>query len=69
MSALPFSKSFTYHGSEIKGENFYSHSEGNVKLHALPFWLKFTYQFNSGKKADKIDRIKEGIGNMPKKGF
>ena len=69
MSALPFSRTFTYHGTEIKAENFYSHSEGNVKMHALPFWLKFTYQFNSGKKADKIDRVKEDIDNMPKKGF
>lgn len=69
MSALPFSKSFTYQGSEIKGENFYSHSEGNVKLSAFPVWLKFTYQFNSGKKVNKIDRVKEDIDNMPKKGF
>ena len=50
MSALPFSKSFTYQGTEIKGENFYSHSEGNIKLSAFPVWFKFNYQFNSGKK-------------------
>lgn len=69
MSALPFSKSFTYQGSEIKGKDFYSHSEGDVRLSALPLWLKFTYQFNSGKKVNKIDRVKEEIDNMPKKGF
>jgi outer membrane cobalamin receptor len=69
MSALPFSKSFTYHGMEIKGENFYNHSEGNVKVSVLPLWLKLTYQFNSGKKVNKIDRVKEEVDKMPKKGF
>jgi hypothetical protein len=69
MSALPFSKSFTYQGSEIKGVDFYSHSEGNIKLSAFPVWLKFTYKFNSGKKLNKINRDKEDIDNMPKKGF
>jgi hypothetical protein len=69
MSALPFSKSFTYQGSEIKGRDFYSHSEGNIKLSAFPVWLKFTYQFNSGKKVNKINRVKEDIDKMPKKGF
>ncbi len=69
MSALPFSKSFTYQGSEVRGENFYSHSEGNVKLSVVPVWLKFTYQFNSGKKSEKINREKEEVDNMPKKGF
>jgi len=68
-SALPFSKTFTYQGSEIKGANFYSHSEGNVKMAAFPLWLKFTYQFNSGKTVNKINRTKEEIDIMPKKGF
>ncbi len=68
-SAIPFSKSFTYQGTEIKGVDFYSHSEGNLRLSAVPVWLKFTYQFNSGKAAHKINRTNEDIDNMPKKGF
>jgi hypothetical protein len=68
-SALPLSKSFTYQGTEIKGVNFYSRSEGDLRLSAVPFWLKFTYQFNSGKAGHKINRDKEDIDNMPKKGF
>jgi hypothetical protein len=68
-SALPFSRSFTYHGNDIKGEDFYSHSEGNVKLSVLPVWLSFKYQFNSGKQLNHINRVKEDIDNMPKKGF
>lgn len=68
-TALPFSKTFTYQGTEIKGADFYSHSEGNLRLPAIPFWLKFAYQFNSGKAGHKINRDKEDIGNMPKKGF
>jgi outer membrane receptor protein involved in Fe transport len=69
MSALTFSKWFTYEGSEIKGGDFYSHSEGNVKLSAFPVWLKFTYQFNSGRKENKTNRMNEDIEKMPKKGF
>ena len=68
-TAIPFSKSFTYQGTEIKGTDFYSHSEGNLRLPAIPFWLKFSYQFNSGKAGHKTNREKEDIDNMPKKGF
>lgn len=69
MSALPFTKQFTYQGSETRGENFYSHSEGNIKLPAFPVWFKFNYQFNSGKASNGVNHSKEDIDNMPKKGF
>jgi hypothetical protein len=68
-SALPFSRTFTYHGSEIKGANFYSYSAGNIRLSAIPLWLKFTYSFNSGKILNRFSGNKEDIDNMPKKGF
>ena len=68
-SALPFSKSFTYQGAEIKGNEFYSHSEGNVKLSVFPLWLSFKYQFASGKILNQINRVREDIDKMPKKGF
>ena len=69
VSAIPFSKSFTYQGNEIEAENFYSHSEGKIKMSAFPIWFKFKYQFSSGKKGNRINRTKERIENMPKKGF
>jgi hypothetical protein len=68
-SALPFVKTFTYQGSEIKGADFYSYSDGNIRLSAVPLWLKFTYLFNSGKILNKSASNKEDIDNMPKKGF
>jgi hypothetical protein len=68
-TALPFTKSFTYEGTEIKGMNFYSRSEGDVRLSSVPVWLKFTYQFNSGKSVHKLNRTSEDVDNMPKKGF
>jgi hypothetical protein len=68
-SALTFSKSFTYHGSEFNGNNFYSHSQGDVKLSAFPAWLSFTYNFNSGKSSSQSNSTKEDIYDMPKKGF
>jgi hypothetical protein len=69
VSALPFTKSFTYQGSEIDGSNFYSHYEGNVKI-SNPFcWFKLCYQFSTGKKKEAIDHATEEIDNLPKKGF
>ena len=68
VSAIPFTRSFIYQGSEINGSNFYSYYTGNVKL-SNPIWFKLSYQFNSGKNRDKINREKEEIDNLPKKGF
>ena len=68
-SVLPFTRSFTYQGNEIRGVNFYSRTEGNIRLTAFPVWINFTYQFNSGKVFNKITRNKEDIDTMPKKGF
>ncbi len=68
-SGIPFAKTFTYQGEEIRGTDFYSHSVGNIRMSAIPVWLKFTYQFNSGKGVNKINGTKEEIDNMPKKGF
>lgn len=68
-SGLPFAKSFMYQGEEIEGTNFYSRSEGNIKMSTIPVWLKFNYQFSSGKKGNNIDRVKDINENLPKKGF
>ena len=69
VSALPFTKTFTYQGSEIDGPDFYSHYAGKVNV-AQPFcWLKLSYQFSSGNKRENINRATEEINNFPKKGF
>jgi hypothetical protein len=68
-SALMFTRSFTYQGTEIKGEEFFSHSEGNVRIPLFPLWFSLKYEFNSGRKLNKIDRTREDIDKMPKKGF
>jgi hypothetical protein len=68
-SAVPFKKSVTYHANYISGQNFRSHWEGNIKTNGFPLWLKLSYQFNSGKKVNIIQREKEQIKAIPKKGF
>lgn len=68
-SALTFTKSFTYHGNDFSGNDFYSHSQGDVKLSAFPVWLSFRYDFNSGKSSDRTNNATDDIYNMPKKGF
>ncbi len=69
VSALPFTRTFTYQGSETSGPDFSSHYEGNVQLTSIPVWFKLSYQFSSGKNRDKVDRSLEEIDNLPKKGF
>lgn len=69
VSALPFTKTFVYRGSEIDGPDFYSHYEGNIRI-SQPFcWFKVSYQFSTGKNRENINRSTEEINVMPKKGF
>jgi outer membrane receptor protein involved in Fe transport len=67
--ALPFMRTFRYQGSEIRGADFYSHSEGNIRFSVVPVWFKLTYLFNSGKAVNRDKNSKEDIDIMPKKGF
>jgi hypothetical protein len=67
---LPFTRNFIYNGSEITGHDFSSYYTGNIKIPGMPLgWIKLSYQFNSGKKREKIDREKEEIDDVRKKGF
>lgn len=68
-SALPFKGNFVYSGSEIKAPDFYSRYEGNLRLNAIPLWIRINYQFHSGAKREKIERSKEEIDRKPGKGF
>ena len=69
VSGLPLKKTFVYTGSEISAPDFYSHNEGIITLSDVSAWFKLSYQFNSGNKREKINRDKEVIDNLPKKGF
>jgi hypothetical protein len=69
VSALPFTKSFTYQGSDLAGSDFTSHYEGNVKISSPFCWLKLSYQFSTGKKKETVHPESEEIDNRPKKGF
>jgi hypothetical protein len=69
VSGLPLKKTFIYTGSEISAPDFYSHNEGVITLADISAWFKLSYQFNSGNKREKINREKEVIDNLPKKGF
>jgi outer membrane receptor protein involved in Fe transport len=68
-SALPFKDNFVYSGSEIKAPDFYSRYEGNLKLNAIPLWIRINYQFHSGAKREKIERSKEEIDRKRGKGI
>jgi outer membrane receptor protein involved in Fe transport len=69
VTAMPFTRSFTYNGSKISDGNFQNTYEGNVIMPAIPFWFKLGFQFNSGKSRSKISREKDEIDNPQKKGF
>jgi outer membrane receptor protein involved in Fe transport len=68
-SALPLMRKFTYDGSEAKTQNLYSYYEGNIKLSAVPVWLKINYQFKTGKKNSRQETSHDAEEIQRKKGF
>lgn len=52
---VPFSKSYTYQGSEARGVDYYHYAEGNAPLTGGLFVVKVKYQFSSGKGVNKIE--------------
>ncbi len=68
-SGVPFSKTFVYSGYEIENDDFFTRSEGIVRMSTVPLWFKLTYQFSTGKTRARIDRQTETIENQPRKGF
>lgn len=66
-SAIPFTRSFTYNGSEMSGADFHSLYEGKVIMSKIPVWFRFGYQFSSGKSREKISREKEEVESLRKK--
>ncbi len=69
VSALPFTKSFIYQGSDIKTEEFSSQYTGNLKLPTIPLMFRINYQFKVGKNRNLITRDKESVDMKPKQGF
>jgi hypothetical protein len=69
VSAIPFTRTFIYQGSDIQAPGFSSIYNGNLKLSAFPLWLRLGYQFNSGRSRERISREKEEIISKPKKGL
>ena len=68
-TALPFDKSFNYYGNEIKQNALYSLSEGTINTSGFTLWLKVSYRFGSKKTDKSIQREKENIEQIKRKGF
>lgn len=68
VSIIPFSKSFIYRGTDIEASKYSIHYQGDIHI-SFPIVFKLSYQFNSGKNRNKINRAKEEIDAVPKKGF
>lgn len=68
-SALPFTRSFIYQGMKVEGMDFFTQSQGNVLMSRVPLWFTFSYQFNSGKAINRINRSREDVDRLPGKGF
>ena len=52
-SALPFMGEFTYQGYNTEGFQFTENAEDKLQLSLIPVWLKFTYNFSSGRKVGR----------------
>lgn len=69
ISAIPFAGSFAYKGSEINGTGFSDYSTGEILMSNVPFWVKLNYQFSSGQKRESIERRREEIESIQRRGF
>jgi hypothetical protein len=67
--ALPFMGEFTYQGYNTEGFQFSEYAEDNLQLSLIPVWLKFTYNFSSGKKVDRIISDRDFKDPNLKEGF
>jgi outer membrane cobalamin receptor len=69
VSGAPFTRSFTYQGSEVFSGAFSHTSKGELHLSLIPIWLKVSYRFSSGHQRQKIDRVKSDPVREIRKGF
>jgi hypothetical protein len=67
--SVPGPKIFTYNGAEVNGADFHTLYDGQVLMSQFPVWFRFGYTFSSGKNREKINRDKEEVENLRKKGF
>jgi hypothetical protein len=69
ISAIPFAGSFAYKGTDIKGSGFFDYSTGEIIMSKIPIWFKINYQFSSGQKRQAIERQREEIESIQRRGF
>lgn len=68
-SVLPFAGNFTYRGYETTSDDFQYRTDGNINLPQFPLFFKLRYQFQSGQRRNRIERLTEVIENQPRRGF
>ncbi|MDX9848312.1 MAG: outer membrane beta-barrel family protein [Tenuifilaceae bacterium] len=69
VSAIPFTRNFTYFGEKSSNQEFNSTYSGQIEKSLVPFWFRVTYQFASGKRNTRINRTLEEVETIPRKGF
>jgi len=68
-TAIPFARTFIYHGYEIKSTDFTSRTDSKIKLSVIPLWIRFSYNFSTGRKINNVSREKEEPQSIKKRGF
>lgn len=69
VSAIPFTRNFTYFGEKTSNLEFNSTYSGQIEKSLVPLWFRITYQFASGKRNTRINRTLEEVETFPRKGF
>jgi hypothetical protein len=68
-TALPFDKNFLYYGNEVNQSALCSHTEGHIQTSGFPLWLKVSYRFGTKIADQSMQREKENIEQIKRKGF
>lgn len=69
MTALPFAGTFVYHAADLDSKDISASYRGNLKLPAVPFMFRLSYQFHTGKEKARIDVSNDDMPRRPKSGF
>lgn len=69
VAALPFAGSFVYQASDTESTHFFSNHTGYLQLPSFPLMFRFTWQIQSGKIGQRMERERHELSRRPKKGF
>jgi hypothetical protein len=68
-TGLPFQREVSYYAEKVKTDNIDLSWTGSIQKSIFPIWLKISYRFQTGRKVSVMEREREVLEDVRKKGF